>query len=544
MRQSALTPSQFVEHVSCPSCGSSDGAALYDDGHTFCYVCQTATQPEEKPDTEANETKSKPVSNQNETKQKALLQGSPKALPARGLTLASCEKFDYSIGSYRGEDVQIATYRDADGNPVAQKLRTKDKRFLWLGDPKKVTLYGSHLWNDGKYLTILEGEIDAISASQLQNHAFATVSLPNGAQSAVRAIKDNWDYVNRFHKVVLMFDSDQAGLEAAKAAAEILPPGKALIAKLPHKDANECLLKGDGPKLIKAIFQAQEHRPDGIKSATDFRDVIAVDETASSITWPYSKLDSVLLGMRKQELICLAAGSGTGKTTFTKEVVYHLLQHHQKVGLISLEEAPKRTLLGLVGIHLNKNLLVDRGQATEKEVTDAFDDLFTDRTCVLYDSFGTNEISVICQRIEYMAAALDVDWVILDHVSILVSGAEGDERRMLDAAATSFRTLVQRLNIGMIMVSHLTRPGGRGHEAGAAVELSQLRGSHALAQLSDSCIGIQKDPDDPDSDVRQLRVLKNRYCGALGDAGTLIYDRDSGRLLEQSPYDFADESEE
>jgi twinkle protein len=205
----------------------------------------------------------------------------------------------------------------------------------------------------------------------------------------------------------------------------------------------------------------------------------------------------------------------------------------QKVGVLSLEEAPKRTLLGLVGIHLNKNLLVDRGQATDQEVLDGFDDLFNGRTCVLYDSFGTNAVDLICQRIQYMAKALDVDWVILDHVSILVSGMEGDERRELDKAATAFRTLVQELDIGMIMVSHLTRPGGRGHEDGAAVSLSQLRGSHALAQLADSAIGLQKDPDDPDSNVRQVRVLKNRFSGQIGDAGTLVYSPDTGRLMEE-----------
>ena len=83
------------------------------------------------------------------------------------------------------------------------------------------------------------------------------------------------------------------------------------------------------------------------------------------------------------------------------------------------------------------------------------------------------------------------------------------------------------------MVSHLTRPSGRGHEDGASVSLSQLRSSHSLAQLADCAIGLQKDADDPDSDVRQVRVLKNRYSGKIGDAGTLIYNRETGRLLEE-----------
>jgi len=130
-----------------------------------------------------------------------------------------------------------------------------------------------------------------------------------------------------------------------------------------------------------------------------------------------------------------------------------------------------------------------------------------------------------------MARALDVDWVILDHVTMLTANMV-DERRELDKCVTAFRTLVQELNLGMIMVSHLTRPSGRGHEDGAAVSLSQLRSSHSLAQLADAAIGLQKDPDDPDSDIRLVRVLKNRFSGQIGDAGTLIYNRETGRLEE------------
>ena len=106
---------------------------------------------------------------------------------------------------------------------------------------------------------------------------------------------------------------------------------------------------------------------------------------------------------------------------------------------------------------------------------------------------------------------------------------------MIDYACTKFRTLVQELNFTLFMVSHLRRPDGdRGHEAGASVRLSQARGSHSIAQLSDACIAMEVDIDDPDSDIRHLRVLKNRFTGQTGDAGTLVFNRETGRLLEES----------
>ena len=526
--------SNFVEHTSCEACGSSDANGVFDDGHTFCFSCHTYNESEE-PSSQANGDRSSAVSHTSQTQQKGLLQGKAQAIPARRISEAICKQFGYLIGQQNGEQVQIAVYRDQNGKPVSQKIRTRDKQFRTVGDHRKATLFGQHLWGaGGKMLVITEGEHDCLAVATANQGKYPVVSLPNGAASAVRAIKDNWDFVNNFSSVVLMFDMDKAGQDAAMAVAELLPVGKAKIAHLPAKDASDCLVEGKSADIITAIYQARAFRPDGIKAAQDFRDVISIDETASAISWPFSKLNEMLLGMRKKELITLASGSGCGKTTFCKEVIHHLMMSGQKVGILSLEEAPKRTLLGLVGIHLNKNLLVDRSQASDEEVLAGFDNLFQDRTCVLYDSFGTNAVPLICQRIQYMAKALDVDWVILDHVSILVSGMEGgDERRELDKAATAFRTLVQELDIGMIMVSHLARPGGRGHEDGAAVSLSQLRGSHALAQLADSAIGLQKDPDDPDSNIRQLRVLKNRFSGQIGDAGTLAYSPETGRLVEE-----------
>lgn len=528
----------FLHHTSCDVCGSSDANGVYDNGTTYCFSCQTY-----QPNSEGNAQEAKPIQNQNQEEQKGLLKGVPKAIPARGLTEDDCQKFGYLIGAnHKGEQVQIAEYKDKKGKTIGQKIRGRDKSFHFIGD-KNVTLFGSHLWSTGKKVCLVEGELDAISLSKCFGHKFACVSLPNGAQSAVRAVKANFDYLTGFDEVVICTDMDEAGRNAAEAIAEVLPVGKAKIASLPAKDANEALIQGKTAELIASIYQAREFRPDGIKAAKDYRDVISIDETASSISWPYSMLNERLMGMRKRELITLASGSGCGKTTFCKEVAYHLMMSGQKVGLISLEEAPKRTLLGLVGIHLDKNLLVDRSQATDQEVLDGFDDLFDDRTCVLYDSFGTNSADLICQRIQYMARALDVDWIILDHVTMLTANMV-DERRELDKCVTQFRTLVQELDIGMIMVSHLTRPGGRGHEDGAAVSLSQLRSSHSLAQLADSAIGLQKDPDDPDSDFRQLRVLKNRFCGSIGDSGTLFYQRETGRLVESELAQFTDENEE
>lgn len=533
--------SEFVTHTSCDACGSSDANGVFDDGHTFCFSCNTYCDSEE-PGGETTSHQPKSVPDQGQAQQKGLLSGVPKAIPARGLTEATCKKFGYLVGNHNGQNVQIAVYRDKHGKPVAQKVRTADKRFSTLGNQKGSTLFGSHLWRSGKKLVITEGEIDCLSVSQIQNNRWPVVSLPNGAPSAVRAIKDNWDYVLGFEEVILMFDMDSSGQNAALAVAETLPVGRCKIAYLPCKDANEALVQGKSAEVIQAIFQARDYRPDGIVAATDLRSAIGVDDAASSITYPYSVLNDILHGIRPYELVTIAAGSGIGKSTFVKEICYHLHQNGEQVGLIMLEESNKRTLLGLVGVHMNKNITIDRAQATDEEIVAAFDDLFGEgkNPVYLYDHFGSTDVDLICQRITYMVKALGVKWIVLDHISILCtqmgSGGFGNERQLIDYAMTKLRTLVQELGIGLILVSHVRRPDGNsGHESGGQpVRLNHLRGSASLGQLSDAVIALNVDPDEPDSDIRHLAVLKNRFTGQTSsNAGTLVFDRTTGRLLEE-----------
>ena len=81
-------------------------------------------------------------------------------------------------------------------------------------------------------------------------------------------------------------------------------------------------------------------------------------------------------------------------------------------------------------------------------------------------------------------------------------------------------------------MSHLKRPqGDKGHEGGEKVYLSHLRGSAAIAQLSDSVISISRDMSSGEQEIH-VSCLKNRYAGITGDMGTLEYNPETGRLTE------------
>ena len=531
----------FVKHESCPDCGSSDGRARYvnettgETDHWYCFACETHTKAESG--SAADDDAAQPVPHQGKTKRQNLLKGTFENLPARRLTAEDCRKFDYQVVMYEGQPAQAATYRDKSGRPVAQKIRTRDKRFVWIGKPPG-TFYGQHIWNTGKILTICEGELDCISSSAQGGHKWATVSLPNGAASAAKAMKDNYEFIMGFQSVVLLFDQDEAGRKAAEAAAECLPVGMAKIATLPCKDANECLVQGKAGEIVNAIHQARTYRPDGLVNAHDYRDEVGKDDTSDGLEYPFSMLTEVTGGLRPGTCTTITAGSGIGKTTLVREIAHHLHVGGNQIGMIMLEESNKRTLQGLVGIFMSKNITVDRSGVADEDITAAFDLLFGEDMppLYLYDHWGSTDIDVILNKIRQMGQ-MGAETVFLDHLAILISGQAfgNNERTLIDTAMTKLRTLVAETGQKLVLISHLRRPdGNQGHEDGAQVRLGQLRGSHAIAQLSDICIGLSVDPDDPHSDVRHLTVLKNRHSGRTGPAGTLRYCHDTGRLMEEA----------
>jgi twinkle protein len=202
-----------------------------------------------------------------------------------------------------------------------------------------------------------------------------------------------------------------------------------------------------------------------------------------------------------------------------------------------LEESVRKTALSLMSLAANKPLHIAEVNATDQEKELAYQrTLGTDRI-YLYDSFGSNSIDNICNRVRYMAKALDCKFVFLDHISIVISDqSNGDERKAIDEIMTKLRMIVQETSITLFAVSHLRRPdGNKGHEEGAATSLAQLRGSAAIGQLADMVIGLERhaQADDPiERNTTRLRVVKNRYNGETGPACAVLYDKFTGRMTE------------
>jgi twinkle protein len=305
-----------------------------------------------------------------------------------------------------------------------------------------------------------------------------------------------------------------------------------------YKDANDYLVAGKGKEFVSDWWKAEVYVPDGIVNAADLWEQVSTPEKPADALYPWKGLNNLLYGMRSAELITVTAGSGLGKSQFLREILYHILKTtDMNIGAMFMEESVKKTARSIMSVHANKKLHLPDTEVTEEELHEAFNETLGTGRVFLFDHFGSTSSDNILNRIRYMAKALDCRVVFVDHLSIIVSGQElQDERKAIDNLMTKLRTLVQELNITMFCVSHLKRASGdKGHEDGSSVSLSQLRGSGAIAQLSDAVITLERNSmadSDEERHTTKVAVAKNRFNGDTGPACKLKYNTYTGRMLE------------
>ena len=518
--------SEFVSHLPCEKCGSSDANSLYSDGHTYCFSCNTYANTNENISINMENTKKDKIN---------LLDGTPKPLVKRNLTLETCVFWNYYIGEQNNQTVQIANYYNKAREPVFQKIRYKDKTFKTTGNIKEALLYGQEKWNGGgKIVCICEGEIDTMSLSQIFNHKYPVVGIPNGVNGAVKSIKKELEYLESFETVVVFFDQDKYGFESAQKVAELFTVGKCKIATLPLKDINDMLVAHRGEEVVKAMWESKVYRPDGVVAGDELWEVVSDADEKAKVFYTYEGLNRKLFGIRKKEIVTITGGSGIGKSLLVKEMAYKLIRNDVRIGIISLEESIKRTCEGIIGLHLNKPIHIDRKDITEEQLKSAYKETVGNGNVFLYDHWGSIEEDTILNKIRYFSKALDIEYLFIDHISIIVSGLQThDERKTIDVLMTKLRALTQSLDIGVIIVSHLKRPeGNKDHTDGLKTSLGQLRGSASIGQLSDIVIGVERNVSGDTSGETVCRILKNRFAGITGKACILKYDNEKGRLLE------------
>ena len=499
-------------HLPCDDCGSSDALALYDN-HSYCYSCQTFKW-----------------NNDNSNKNVYKMETNLRYKSFRGLSEETSKFFGVTVSE--DNNTHHYPYYDSTGNVVGTKVRNViNKNFFSQGDIKEGLLFGQNLFrNTGKYITICEGEVDAMSAYQMLGSKWPVVSIKNGGQSAVRDVKKNFEYLDSFDNVVICFDNDEVGKIASEKVAQLFSPRKAKIVPLVEKDANDYLQKNKLKDFVNAWWNAKGYVPDGILASSSLISSLSKNDDIQSIAYPWSGLNRITDGMREGEMVVITAETVVGKTSFLREICFNLLKNtKENIGTLFLEETPKISSVGLTAMEADVPAHKFKKVLDPKDREEFGKRILADDRVYFYDSFGSMDIDNLLAKIRYYAKGLDCKFIILDHISIIVSdGRNGaDERKILDEIATKLKTLTIELGICLLAVVHVNRQG-------------QIRGTAGIEQLANMVVGLKRDrlaEDDIERNTTDVVVWKNRWTGETGTACHLYYDPSTGRMTERDMSD-------
>ena len=237
----------------------------------------------------------------------------------RGISKEIVDRF--KIGKLR---TAIAFRYYEDGVVVNIKYRgLQEKKFHQEKNAKPV-LYGRDLVpTEAQELIIVEGEIDCLSYHQY-GYA-AVVSIPSGATDT-RWVEYNWDWLERFKKIYLSYDMDDAGRGMIEKIAKRLGDYRVYDLRLPEKDANKCLVDGiEKSEITNRLLTAVGFDRPEIKNVAMFAERVVEtltkpDEHSGRVTGSVF-LDNYLRGWRDSEITIWTGRSGSGKTTMVMQFV-------------------------------------------------------------------------------------------------------------------------------------------------------------------------------------------------------------------------------
>lgn len=540
------------------ACGSSDGRQVYENG-SYCFVC-TKFFPLNYKEDDAEDDPSQYVSKGapklsikpkeqfvKKLSKEEILELPKQAIKDRFISKETADFFGVRT-SYTEQGVAEAHYY-----PYGEKgwqVRALPKKFYWhtaVEDP----LFGRELFNGGgKRIVITEGVIDCLSVAEAHysryQRFYPVVAVPSA--TTLEGVFKNLSWIRSFQEIVLMLDDDEEGHTATEKILKALNYVKVKVAKLSEKDPNKMLMTHGPESIMTVIYEAESRTPSGIIAPNKLKEAMFAFNKKPSTPYPpeFEGLNEKLEGMRSGEISLIISGTGCGKSTLQREIIYHLLKTtEEKVGLLALEEDPGPIAQKMVGLHLSVNLAHNK---VEDEILDkGFDEILETGRLLLLDHQGAINDNTVMDHLEYMAL-VGCKFIFIDHLTILVSeGTEdlkGNEAQ--DKVMNDLLKLVKRYPVHIGLVSHLRKSpsqNSKSFEQGIMPTLDDIKGSGSVKQISFDIIATSRNltAEDPLEVCRtEIAVLKGRTKGLTGRVAPLYYNIKTGRLGKSEPFEAAE----
>lgn len=536
-------------------CGSSDGLQVFlQDGGKYDGFCFSCGKYEPSPYGDKPEGYKPKVHIKTDEEIKEELREIQKYktvdLPDRKLRAESLERFGIKIGLSETDGVTPHShyypyYRK--GELVGYKARIIENKKMWgIGSLKDVDLFGwkQAISTGAKKLFITEGELDAVALYQIfkdKNKGTqwadiepAIVSLAHGSGSAVRDVVRFLNEIRSYFKeIILVFDMDEPGQLAAEGVSKSVPD--VFVAKLPEKDANECLIQGKGVACYNAVqFNSKVAKNTRLVMGDSLHES-AKEVPKFGMSWPWKHITKATRGIRFGETIYIGAGQKQGKSEVVNTLAAHFIKEHGlKVFLVKPEESNKKTYKLVAGKLAGKFFHDPTKGFDEKAYEEAGEVLHGNLYMLnLYQHLGWESLKSDIR----LAANEGCRVIIIDPITNLVNGLEsGTANSKLQEIAQELSAMALDLNVVIFIFCHLRNPdSGPPHERGGEVLSSQFAGSRAMARSCNLMLGLEgnRDPNlsNEEKNIRTLVLLEDREFGETGRF-KLYWDSNTGLFNE------------
>ena len=393
-------------------------------------------------------------------------------------------------------------------------------------------LFGMDKFNAGsaRSVVLCEGELDAMSAFQMLDKKYPCVSVPSATPNQKLWQGKAKEWLDSFDRIVLSVDNDDAGRALATKVGALFPKKTFQIIHDKYKDANEFLQGGAKASYASAFYNAKRYTPDNIRNTTDqFLELFEKQDDAIFVSTGIESFDDVALGLMQGHFTVFQAPEGIGKTEFMRYLEYHVLTEHKdiSIAICHLEETEKRSVLGLVSYHLNKNLtrkdlITEAGM--EDDVKQAIVELTENERLFQFQIAVDEDPMDILEKIRYFREACGVSYVFFEPIQDLAYSRKGDEsvEKWLSALSVQLSRLASELNVGIVTIAHENDDG-------------QVRDCRTIAKRASVVVKLERDKMHEDRDERnttKLLLVKNRPAGKTGFAGKLHFNEETFKLSE------------
>lgn len=522
---------EMITHQPCENCGSSDALTEYQD-HTFCFSCKKFNWLNNFSEKSLTFNQLCDTLSLKEYYKEPLVNTVSSSVrdTYRNIPINVLLKYKVKGNYIDGTDALYSI--EYPYGTLSSKIRINEKKeFFTKGNAidNPVTLFGMDIFSPGsdKSITICEGENDAMSVYAIMNTPAVSVRSSTTARKDCERARE---YLNSFDSIYLCLDDDTPGQEAAKEIAKLFDVNKVYHVKMGGglKDANDYLTQGRTSEFYKLWKNSKRWLPKGIvNSTTEIEEILRRQGSGSIASYPFPTLQEMAYGIREGEVVLFTAQEGVGKTEIIRAIEYSLCKDTDyNLGIIHLEEEEKRSVQGLLSYELKVPVHLGDSNVSVEDQIKAYESMVRkDGRLHYYTHFGSDDPDTILDTIRYLVTTCHCKFIFLDHITMLVTGYEGDdERRKLDYLSTRLAMLTRELRFTLFLVSHVNDEG-------------KTRGSRNISKIADLVVYLNRDPEAATFDKRnttELLVKKNRFAAKSGPAGYLKFDPSTYIIAEAS----------